>query len=92
MQDVNANNLTGYGIDLPSETTGVIVVSVKGGSGAAKAGLQKKDVITKINNIEVKDTAYLRFELYKYKVGESIKVTYIRNGREKTVKVVLGSA
>ncbi len=71
---------------------GVIIASVEDGSGAAKAGLQKGDIIIKINGEETKDAAYLRYELYKYRPGDTIDVTYIRNKKEDTVKVKLQKA
>ena len=39
-----------------------------------------------------KNTAYLRYELYKYKPGESIEVTYYRNGKDYKTKVTLSSS
>ena len=70
-------------------TEGVVVVSISEGSGASKSDLQPGDVIIKLNNEKVKDSAYLRYELYKNKPGDTIELTYIRNGQEKNTKVVL---
>ena len=59
-------------------------------SGAAKnAGIKKYDVITKIGNKSVTDVSSLRTALYKYKVGQSAKITYYRNGKAHTVTVKL---
>lgn len=78
------------GIIIPSEITeGVAVVSVAEKSGAANAGIQKGDVIIKINDNKVKDSAYLRYELYQHQAGDKIKVTVIRDGKEKTFEVKL---
>lgn len=68
---------------------GVVVVKVVEGTGASKSDLKPGDVITKINNTQVKNIAYLRYELYKNKPNDSIEITYIRDGKEKTTKVVL---
>ncbi len=68
---------------------GVVVVDVVSNSGAATSGLKKGDVITKINNENVPTGAYLRYELYKYNVGDTIEVTYIRGTKEHTTKVKL---
>lgn len=70
-------------------TSGVVVVSISEGSAASKSDLKSGDVITKLNGEEVKDSAYLRYELYKNKPGDTIEVTYIRDGKEKTTKVTL---
>ncbi len=68
---------------------GVVVVEISQNSGADQSDLKKGDVITKLNDIEVKDTAYLRYELYKNKPGDTIEITYIRDGKEKTTKIKL---
>ncbi|MBQ7137025.1 MAG: trypsin-like peptidase domain-containing protein [Bacilli bacterium] len=82
--------LASYGISIPSNiSSGVVVVSVVSGSGASKSGLEKGDVITKIDDEEVINAAYLKYILYKYKVGDKITVTYSRDGKEKTTTVTL---
>ena len=68
---------------------GVVVVSTADGTGAAKAGLKTGDVIIKLDKNKVKDTAYLRYELYQHQAGDTIEVTYIRDGKEHTTKVTL---
>ena len=70
-------------------TEGVIVAGVEKNSGAAKAGLKEGDVITKINGESASNIAYLRYELFKHKVGDTIEITYIRNGKTNTAKVKL---
>lgn len=82
--------LLSYGISLDKDiTSGVVIISVVEGSGVDKAGLKKGDVITKIDNEEVINQAYLKYLLYKYKVGDKIKVTYVRDGKTKTANVTL---
>ena len=70
-------------------TEGVVVVEISKDSGASKSDLKKGDVITKINNEKISNVAYLRYELYKYNVGDTINVTYLRDGKEQTTKVTL---
>ncbi len=72
-----------------NNTKGVSIVKVVDGTGAAKANLKSGDVIIKLNGAETKDVAHLRFELYKHKVGETIKLTILRNGKEQIVPVTL---
>ena len=50
------------------------------------------DVITAIDGEEVADSAYLRYELYQHQAGDTIKITYIRDGKENTVDVTLGGS
>ena len=81
-----------YGISIGENIKqGTVVLEVSQDSSAAKAGIKKGDIITKINGRETKDTAYLRYELYQHQAGDTIEITYVRGGKEHTVKVTLGS-
>lgn len=71
---------------------GVVVVEISENSGASKSDLKPGDVIVELNGEKVKDSAYLRYELYKNKPGDTIDITYIRDGKEKTTKVELGKS
>ncbi|HZK84746.1 MAG TPA: trypsin-like peptidase domain-containing protein [Desulfosporosinus sp.] len=66
----------------------ISVVSPNG--PAAKAGIVKGDVITKINSAPIQNSSTLIHELYKNNVGDKISLTYIRNGVTKQVQVTLG--
>ena len=79
---------TGISIDKNIEK-GVVVVSVNDNTGAAKAGLKRGDVIIALDGKAVNSVAYLRYELYRKEVGDEIEVSYIRDGKTKTVKVTL---
>ena len=69
---------------------GVVVRYVENGTPAAQAGLEKYDIITKLNGEEVKDVAAVRKYLFeKSKIGDTVKVTYYRNGEEQTTNVVV---
>lgn len=85
--------LANYGISVPSNVDrGIVVVSVIEGTAAAKSGLKKGDVITKIEDEEIINAAYLKYVLYKYKVGDSINVTYNRGGKVSSTKVTLSKS
>ena len=69
---------------------GVVVKTVENGTPAAQAGLEKYDIITKLNGEDVKDVAAVRKYLFeKAKIGDAVKVTYYRNGKEQTTNVVV---
>lgn len=69
---------------------GAYISEVTPNGPAAKAGIVKGDVITKINNIQVQNSSDLIHELYKYNVGAKITITYIRNGQTKQAQATLG--
>lgn len=83
--------MSGIKID-PSIESGVVVISVIEGSGASKSALKKGDVITKIDNQEIENSAYLKYILYKYSPGDKVNITYIRNGETKTTEVTLSKS
>ncbi len=89
----DAMNSYRYNYDIPNGVNGgVIVVSIERGTGAENSDLQEGDIITKINDTEVADSAYLRYELYKYAPGDKITVTYLRDGKEHTTEVTLSKS
>ena len=70
-------------------TSGVIVIDIEKDSVAYKNGMESGDIITQINGKEVKNVAYLRYELYKYKIGETIKVKVLRDSEIKEISIKL---
>lgn len=80
-------------LKLPSSVSkGVVIMQVADGSAAANAGLKQYDVITQLGDIKVTNTNTLKAALYKYKVGDSAKITYYRNGKQQTSTVHLTKA
>ena len=69
--------------------SGVVVADVTPGGPAAKAGLAQGDVITKIGDKKVDNISRLRYYLYEHNIGDTINVTYIRNGNESNVNITL---
>lgn len=74
-----------------SNDTGVYVESVEHGGAADKAGIKKGDKIIKIEDTEITNTSYFRYQLYKYNIGDKIKIIVERDGKEKTFTVTLTS-
>lgn len=73
-----------------NQPLGAYISEVTPNGPAAKAGIVKGDVITKINNIQVQNSSNLVHELYKYNVGGKVTITYIRNGQTNQVQATLG--
>lgn len=83
-------NASRYDINLSDKVTeGALIVDVSKDSTADAAGLKKGDVITKLDDYEITDYEYLKYYLYRYNVGDKVKITYIRNGKENTTTVTL---
>lgn len=63
--------------------------SVIPGSPAEKAGLKEKDIITKVDNTKIGENNSLVSLVSRKVVGETVELTIIRDGQEKTIKVKL---
>ena len=70
---------------------GIVVLSSIPGSSAYNSGLQRGDIIVKINNEVVYNQAYLKYILYQYQVGNTVDVYYYRNSKLQKIKVTLES-
>lgn len=64
---------------------------VVAGSPAANAGLKSGDIITKINEESVGTQGSLSTILGEYQPGDKITIMYLRDGKEQTAAVTLGS-
>lgn len=79
-------------INLPeSVTAGTIIVEVQANSSAARAGLEARDVIVKINDQAVSSFIDLRSELIRDTDG-TVKIEYVRDGKTETVDVEIQNA
>lgn len=77
------------GVVLQETQSGLTITSVEAGSSAAAVGLKVGDIITAIDKEKLYTLPSLKYKLYKYKVGETITVHYIRNGKSYTTKLKL---
>lgn len=68
---------------------GMYVREVTANSGSEDAGLRKGDIITKIDSTPITDFADLSLAIGSKRPGDTVIVTYLRNGIENTAKVVL---
>ena len=61
---------------------------------AMKSGAKgiKTLVSGRLNGVEIANTSYFRYQLYKYNIGDKIKITIERNGIEKTLTVTLAGS
>lgn len=71
---------------------GVVILQVTQGSPAMQAGIQAGDILIKVDDKEIADMTALRRYLYNFRPLDTVRVTYIRNGSQNEVDVVLGNA
>lgn len=72
-----------------SESQGVFVSDVTPGSGAAKAGIKEKDIIKKIDNINITKFSDLTGYINSKRPGDEVHVKIVRDGEEKELNVKL---
>jgi serine protease Do len=69
---------------------GVLIQRVVNGSPAARAGLQRGDVVTQIDGQPIKDEAALPKTIQKHRPGDTVDLTVVNNNdQERTVRVTL---
>jgi Do/DeqQ family serine protease len=76
-------------LGINTDVDGVYVMEVAPKGAAAQAGLQKGDVIVKVNGIKVDEDAQLAELVARQKPGDKVSLTFVRNGSEQTVDVTL---
>jgi serine protease Do len=76
------------GLHLPVDD-GVILEDVAPGSSADKAGLKVGEIVTSVGGKRVEDLREFALDLYAYKVGQSVNVGVLRNGKVQSVPVTV---
>jgi len=71
-------------------SSGVIVGVVTPNGGAAKAGIQAGDVIVSIDGRNIKDGDDLVNDISARHVGSTVKLGYLRDGKQNSANVVIG--
>ncbi|GAA2128179.1 trypsin-like peptidase domain-containing protein [Nocardioides bigeumensis] len=70
---------------------GAVVREVTAGSAAGQAGLEPGDVITKVDDLQITGADSLVATIRSYRPGDTVKVTYLRDGESSTADVQLDS-
>lgn len=79
-----------YGINVDSSVkSGVILVKVNTGYPASNGGLKEGDIVTKIDGNDITTVSEFKYELYKHNIGDTIEVTYYRDGKENKTTLKL---
>jgi S1-C subfamily serine protease len=82
--------IIGINMDLDYDKGGVKITKVEPSSPADSANLWINDVITHLDDIELKDAAAMRDELKNYDAGDRAVLTVKRGSRELKIKLTLG--
>ena len=88
LAQLSSSQLQTAGLEDSDLTSGVLIISTQTGL-PADGKLERYDVITAIDGETIETTSDLQSALYKHSIGDSIKVTYYRDGQEKTVTIEL---
>lgn len=83
--ELNIKTQQGAYINGSNGSSGVVA-----GGPADTGGLKDKDIIIKINNNTVDNNNTLSSVIGRFTVGETVTVTFIRDGKEQTTQVKLG--
>lgn len=75
-------------LGLSSLKRGVIVTHIQPASPAAKAGLQKMDVITHLDGIPIHDSEHLRSLVVSRGQDSLMRLTFFRDGKKKQVDAI----
>ncbi len=78
-------------VGLPKDAGGTIVVNVTPDSPAAKAGLQRSDVILAVNGKPVTTIEDLHFMIGQMLPGAKVELQILRDSKPRTISLTLGS-
>jgi putative serine protease PepD len=79
------------GVKLEAASKGARVSELVSGKPAAKAGMRVGDVITSFGGKKIESVDTLRFAVEAKKPGDSVSVTFLRDGKSRTATVMLVS-
>lgn len=78
------------GVQIDSDETRAMIVKIFPNSGAEKAGLREQDVIVKVMSADVRSLPEIQAALSKYRAGELVKATVLRDDQSVDVDIRLG--
>lgn len=88
IQDMTAELAEAF--DLDKQQKGVLVTQVRGDSAAEDAGIEAGDIIIAVNGKRVDTAAKLRNVVGGKRIGDSLKVELLRDGKKRKIKVRVG--
>jgi Do/DeqQ family serine protease len=89
IRDIDYNDAEKYSL---KEVRGILVTNVVENGAAQAAGLKEDDVIVALDGQQVNTVGQLQDQVGRHRPGDKVNVTYIRNGKENNVSLVLKNA
>ncbi len=74
------------------ESQGAMIVELVQGSPADRAGVQPGDVVVAVNGRPIEGTAELRNALAQVEVGGELRLTVVRDGRRREIRIAVEEA
>jgi serine protease Do len=87
IQEVTADLAQSFGLEKPE---GALVASVDRDSPAAKAGLERGDVVLKFNGQDIHDEHELPALVAQTEINRKVPIEVLRNGKHLTLQVTVG--
>ena len=84
--ELNSKNSKEFGVN---ETEGFFVNDIQKGSGAEKAGIEKGDIIQRIDGVTISKFSDLKGFLNTKNPNDTVKVLILRDGEQKNLTVTL---
>lgn len=75
--------------NIPLDAFGIYTQDAPKDGGAFAAGVRKGDIITKVGDVPVSSGAEMQEQVSRYKPGDKVNLSFLRNGKENTVIVGL---
>ena len=79
------------GLGLPNTTSGVFISQVFSNGSAAKSGLERMDIVQKIDGKDITTAQQLQDAVRARKVGENLAFMILRNKAVKAITVTIGN-
>jgi len=86
-QDVTPDVAAKLGLGV---TDGALVAQVERGSGAERAGLRARDIVTAVNGRTIRSSSELRNRVGLVPVGEEVELGVLRDGRPIRIRARIG--
>ena len=86
----NLSKVLAESLNLPKDTSGVLISGVLEGGPADKAGMKPGDVLTQLNDQKVGDVVALLNRIAQTNPGDEAKVALLRKSKPMTLKLQVG--